>query len=55
MYGPKWQFLLMYRSHNMRHSIPQVDGLSTGLPGFGVSQVSGNLHVLKLLISNLET
>ena len=24
MYGPKWPFLLMYRSHNMRH------GYSTG-------------------------
>ena len=30
MYGPKWPFLLMYESHDMRHtSFPQVDGLST--------------------------
>ena len=30
MYGPKWSFLLMYESHDMRHiGIPQVDGLST--------------------------
>ena len=27
---PKWPFLLMYGSHNMRHTgIPRVDGLST--------------------------
>ena len=26
MYGPKWPFLLMYGSHNMRHiGFPQVD------------------------------
>ena len=30
MYGPKWPFLLMYGSHDMRHGIPQVDELSTG-------------------------
>ena len=30
MYGPKWPFLLMYGSHNMRHTgFPQVDELST--------------------------
>ena len=30
MYGPKWPFLLIYGSHNMRHTaFPQVDGLST--------------------------
>ena len=30
MYGPKWPFLLMYGSHDMRHtSFPRVDGLST--------------------------
>ena len=29
MYGPKWPFLLMYGSHNMRHTgFPRVDGLS---------------------------
>ena len=26
MYGPKWPFLLMYESHDMRHSFSQVDG-----------------------------
>ena len=40
MYGPKWPFLLMYGSHDMRHTgIPRVDGLSTGPPGFGASQL----------------
>ena len=30
MYGPKWPFLLMYGSHDMRHTgFPPVDGLST--------------------------
>ena len=30
MYGPKWPFLLMYGSHDMRHTgFPQVDRLST--------------------------
>ena len=30
MYGPKWPFVLMYGSHEMRHTgIPRVDGLST--------------------------
>ena len=29
MYGPKWKFLLMYGSHNMRHTdFPWVDELS---------------------------
>ena len=29
MYGPKWPFLLMYGSHDMRHRFSTVDGLST--------------------------
>ena len=30
MYEPKWLFLLMYRSHIMRHTgFSRVDGLST--------------------------
>ena len=29
MYGPKWPFLLMYGSHDMRHRFSQVDRLST--------------------------
>ena len=29
MYGPKWPFLLIYESHDMRHTgFPWVDGLS---------------------------
>ena len=29
MYGPKWPFLLIYESHDMRHTgFPRVDGLS---------------------------
>ena len=29
MYGPKWPFLLMYESHDIRHTgIPQVNVLS---------------------------
>ena len=40
MYGLKWPFLLMYGSHDMRHTgIPQVDRLSTGPPGIGASQL----------------
>ena len=40
MYGPKWPFLLMYGSHDMRHTgFSRVDWLSMGPPGFGVSQL----------------
>ena len=40
MYGPKWPFLLGYKSHDMRHTgIPGVDGLSTGPPRIGASQL----------------
>ena len=36
MYGPKWPFLLMYGSHDMRHTgIQPVDGLSTDLREMG--------------------
>ena len=39
MYGLKWPFLLMYGSHNMRHTgIPRVDRLLTRHPGIGASQ-----------------
>ena len=39
MYGPKWPFLLMYGSYNMRHTgFSRVVGLSTGPLGFGTSQ-----------------
>ena len=38
MYGPKWPFLFMYGSHDMRHTgFPRVDRLSTGPPGFWAS------------------
>ena len=40
MYGPKWPFLLMYGSHDMRHSgIPQVDRSSTDPREMGHSQL----------------
>ena len=35
MYGPKWPFLLMYGSHDMRQIFPPVDGLSTDTLGAG--------------------
>ena len=36
MYGPKWQFLLMYGSHDMRYTgFPWVDGLSTNPRALG--------------------
>ena len=36
MYGPKWSFLLMYGSHDMRHTgFLLVDGLSTDLQDLG--------------------
>ena len=36
MYEPKWPFLLMYGSHDMRHTgFSRVDRLSTGPLGFG--------------------
>ena len=48
MYGPKWPFLLMYGSHDMRHTgFSQVDGLSTGPPGFEVSQKDLNLYAVR--------
>ena len=36
MYGPKWPFLLLYGSHDMRYTdFPQVDGLSTNPQDLG--------------------
>ena len=36
MYGPKWPFLLMYGSHDMRHTgFPRVDELSTDSQNLG--------------------
>ena len=37
MYGPKWPFLLMYGSHDMRHEFPRVDGWSAETPWIGAS------------------
>ena len=38
MYGPKWPFLLMYKSHDMGHiGILQVDGGQRDTLGFGAS------------------
>ena len=37
MYGLKWPFLLMYGSHDMRHTgFPRVDGGQRDTPGFRV-------------------
>ena len=45
MYGPKWSFLLMYGSHDMRHTgFPQVDGLSTDPRDLGHHTLSQHLH-----------
>ena len=44
MYEPKWPFLLIYGSHDMRQVFLQVDELSTGPPGFGASQSHHGLH-----------
>ena len=39
MYGPKWPFLLMYGSHDMRHTgIPRVDGGQRDTSRFRASQ-----------------
>ena len=38
MYGPKWPFLLMYESHDMRHGLFRgLTGCQRHTPGFGVS------------------
>ena len=38
MYGPKWPFLLMYGSHDMRHiGFPRI---VNGPPRFGASQIA---------------
>ena len=36
MYGPNWPFLLVYESHDMRHTgFPRVDELSTDSRNLG--------------------
>ena len=37
MYGPKWPFLLMYGSHNMKHRFSTGLRVVNGPPRFGVS------------------
>ena len=42
MYGPKWPFLLMYESYDMRHRFStgsRVDGLSTDPRDRGVTRL----------------
>ena len=42
MYGPKWPFLLMYGSHDMRHTgITQVDGGQRDLEIWGFTKLIG--------------
>ena len=50
MYGPKWPFLLMYGSHDLRHMYSAGSRVVNGPPGFGASHLhllrnSGYLHV----------
>ena len=42
--GPTWPFLLMYGSHDMRHTgFPQVDDGQNGTPGkWGVTRLGVN-------------
>ena len=43
MYEPKWPFLLMYGSHNMRHTgFSWVDGLSTDPRDLGRYRLGGS-------------
>ena len=35
MYGPKWPFLLMYMSHDMRHIFRRLTGGQRDTPGLG--------------------
>ena len=44
---PMWPFLLMYRSHDMRHTgFPQVDGGQQDSRKFGASQYKLLVHSL---------
>ena len=46
MYGPKWPFLLMYGSHDMRHTgFLWVDGLSTDPRDLGRHNVNTLIHM----------
>ena len=50
MYGPKWLFLLIYGSHDMRHTgFPRVDGLSTDPRDLGHHRFSHLFLCLTLL------
>ena len=48
MYGSKWPFLFMYRSHAMRQTgFPQVDGLSTDPWVFGRHKIILNFYIVR--------
>ena len=55
MYRPKWPFLLMYGSHDIRHTgFPRVDGLSQN---WGVTELFGwptETTPFRMLIPHLE-
>ena len=51
MHGPKWPFLLMYRSHNMRHKVfRRLTGCQRDTPGSGHHKIM-ELRLLKLGIT----
>ena len=44
MYEPMWPFLLMYGSHDMRHTGFRKLTVVNGPPGFGASQLVRQTH-----------
>ena len=49
MCRPMWPFLLMYGSHDMRHTgFPQVDGGQRDTPGNGASQLCVRLILVQV-------
>ena len=62
MYGPKWLFLLMYESHDIRHRFLRVDGLSTDPQDLGRHRRNskaktfqfGTISLNEVLNSNLQ-
>ena len=54
MYGPKLPFLLMYGSHNMRHTgFLRVDGLSTDPRDLGRHTSSHNFLIFLFIFLSL--
>ena len=45
MYGPKWPFLLMYGSHDMRHRYSAGRRVVNGPLGIGASQLGIRAYV----------